>query len=42
MDVFRHCYNNNAFPIKTVHTRIQLKINGLLKESKLPAKECDY
>jgi len=41
MDVFLHCYNN-AFPIKTVHMRDTIKINGLLKESKFPAKQCSY
>jgi len=41
MDVFLHCYNN-AFPIKTVHMRDTIKTNGLLKESKFPAKQCSY
>jgi hypothetical protein len=41
MDVFLYCYNI-AFPNKTVHVRDTIKIIGLLKELKYPAKRCGY
>ena len=37
MDLFLHCYNN-AFPIKIVCVRDNLKSTGLPKELKFPVK----